>query len=116
RRVDSSKRTAAASPPDAPSRNVSIRPQVRQVLGNLPPRAQELLQSPFTSGQKILRQDHYYYGEAGGELSVCSMVFAGTRDIPAVEGTRTAPVGHTEANAHWSLRCYRATEVKRRGR
>ena len=116
RRVDRSTRATAAGPPDVPPRNVSIRPQVREVLGHLPPRAQELLQSPFTSGQKILRQDHYYYGKAGGGLSVFSMVFAGPRDITAVEGTRTVPVGHTEANAHWSLRCYRATVVKRRGR
>ncbi|MEU0489269.1 hypothetical protein ABZ249_08565 [Nocardiopsis sp. NPDC006139] len=86
------------------------------MLGHLPPRAQELLQAPFLAGQEILRQDYHYYGEAGGDLSVFCMVFAGPQDVTAVEGSRTIPVGHTETDAHWDLRCYRGTVVKRRGR
>ncbi|MEE2038773.1 hypothetical protein Q8791_16230 [Nocardiopsis sp. CT-R113] len=113
-RVNDSTRTAG--PPDARREASSIQSHVLEVLGHLPPQAQEFLQFPFASGQEILRQDYHYFGESGGDLSVFCLVLAGPRDITAVDGTRTIPVGHTEADAHWDLRCYRAKVVKRRGR
>jgi hypothetical protein len=108
-------RTSSVPPPDARPGGIALEPRTRKILGHLPSRAQELLQAPFLGGQRILRQDFYYLGYEGGDLEVFCMVLAGTRDVTAVEGTRTIPDGHTESSAHWDLTAYQAGVIKRRG-
>jgi hypothetical protein len=83
------------------------------ILGNLPPRAQELLQAPFLSGE-VLRCEWHYEGSAH-RLNMFGIVLAGARYVTLATGTKLIPVGHTDASAHWSLRCYRAAVVRRRG-
>ncbi|WP_242906546.1 hypothetical protein [Actinomadura terrae] len=85
------------------------------LLGNLPPRAQELLQTPFVDGQKILRDDWHYEGRTN-RLNMFMFFLAGAKDVTVATGTKVIPVGHTDATAHWSLTCYRASVARRIGR
>jgi len=85
------------------------------VLGNLPPRAQELLQAPFADGQRVLRCQWGYEGSEHG-LSMFLLYLAGPRDVTVAVGTSVIPPGHTTATAHWSLMCYRAAVARRIGR
>lgn len=88
--------------------------EARGMLGNLPPKAQELLQAPFTGGQRIIRCD--WSGEGfDHHLSMFMFVLAGPRDVTVASGTMVVPAGHTAATAHWSLTCYRATVARRKG-
>jgi hypothetical protein len=86
----------------------------RGVLGNLPPRAQELLQAPFTGDQEILRCDWSYEGFEH-HLNMFMFFLAGRRDVTVASGTKVIPAGHTAATAHWSLTCYRAAVARRKG-
>ncbi|WP_433334004.1 hypothetical protein [Spirillospora sp. CA-294931] len=98
--------------PAAPDLGLDAR--ARGILGNLPPKAQELLQAPFLGGQRVLRCDWYYEGREH-QLSMFMLYLAGARDVTVATGTKVVPVGHTEATAHWSLTCRRASVVKRVG-
>lgn len=85
----------------------------RGVLGNLPRRAQELLQAPFLADE-VLRCEWHYEG-AEHRLDMFGIVLAGERELTLATGTKDVPSGHTETSAHWSLRCYRATVTGRSG-
>ena len=85
----------------------------RGILGNLPPRAQDLLQAPFAAAA-VLRCAWHYEGSAS-RLTMFGIILAGAADVTVATGTRLIPAGHTGASAHWSLRCYRATVIRRRG-
>ncbi|MDX6738995.1 hypothetical protein [Actinocorallia sp. A-T 12471] len=86
----------------------------RGVLGNLPEKAQTLLQSPFVDGSAVTYCDWYYEGYEH-HLEVFVFVLAGAREVTVAAGSKIVPVGHTDATAHWSLRCYRAPVVRRVG-
>ncbi|WP_173095251.1 hypothetical protein [Actinomadura verrucosospora] len=101
---------AAAPPPE-----IGLSQAAGGVLGNLPPRAQELLQTPFLQGQKVLRNLWYY---EGFEHRFTAFVYflAGANDVTVATGTMVVPAGHSPATAHWSLTCYRASVARRIGR
>ncbi|MDN3351329.1 hypothetical protein [Actinomadura sp. DC4] len=94
--------------------NLGLGADIEGVLGNLPPRAQELLQAPFVHGQRVLR---YQWGAEGSEygLSMFLLYLAGPKDVTVAVGTSTIPSGHTTATAHWSVTCYRAAVARRIG-
>jgi hypothetical protein len=87
----------------------------RGLLGNLPPRAQELLQTPFTSGQRVLRC-HWAYEGFEHHLTTFMVCLAGARDVTVAAGTKVIPAGHSATTAHWSLTCYRASVARRIGK
>ncbi|MFG1858262.1 hypothetical protein ACGFJT_40945 [Actinomadura geliboluensis] len=100
----------AAAPPD-----IGLGPAAKGVLGNLPPQAQELLQAPFTAERKVLRENWYYEG-FDHRLDAFVLYLAGAKDVTFATGTKIVPAGHTDATAHWSLTCYRASVARRIGR
>jgi hypothetical protein len=75
-------------------------------LGNLPLKAQELLQAPFSSGDPVQRCEYWYSGRAN-RLDTYMFVLAGRHFVTAAVGTQQVPVGNTVANAHWNLTCHR---------
>ena len=75
-------------------------------LGNLPPRAQELLLAPFSSGDPVRRCEYWYSGRAN-RLDMYMFVLAGRHFVTAAIGTQQVPVGHSVATAHWNLTCHR---------
>jgi hypothetical protein len=75
-------------------------------LGNLPPKAQELLQAPFSSTDPVRRCEYWYSGRAH-HLDIYLFVLAGRHFVTAAVGTQQVPIGHTVANAHWNLTCHR---------
>ena len=75
-------------------------------LGNLPPKAQELLQAPFSSKDPVRRCEYWYSGRAN-RLDMYMFVLAGRHFVTAAVGTQQIPIGHTVANAHWKLTCHR---------
>lgn len=97
------------------ARDLGLSTTTCRLLGNLPLRAQELLQAPYMSGQPVLRCDWTYEGTAH-RLNMFMVYFAGSRDVTVATGSKVIPVGHTDATAHWSLMCYRATVARRIGR
>ncbi|MFB4308890.1 hypothetical protein [Actinomadura sp. GTD37] len=103
--------TAAAVPPPG----IGLSTSAKGILGNLPPGAQELLQAPFTSGQRILRENWYYEGY-DHRLDAFVFYLAGAKDVTFATGTKLIPAGHTDDSAHWSLTCYRASVARRIGR
>jgi hypothetical protein len=107
--------TAPAAPAAGPAPDLGLRASARGLLGNLPPRAQELLQAPFVAGQRILRCDWAYEG-FDHQLNMFMLYLAGPRDVTVATGTKVVPVGHTDATAHWSLTCYRVSVVRRIGK
>ncbi|WP_163053431.1 hypothetical protein [Actinomadura bangladeshensis] len=109
RAVPSGTATAAA-PPD-----LGLSTSARGILGNLPPKAQELLQAPFIAGQKILRVNWYYEG-FDHRLDAFVFYLAGAKDVTFATGTKIVPAGHGDTTAHWALTCYRASVARRIGR
>jgi hypothetical protein len=103
---------ATAGPP---ATDVGLTSSDQGILGNLPPRAQELLQAPFLSDQKAIRCSWHYEGNEH-HLSMFMFYIAGARDVTAACGSKTIPVGHSDTTAHWSLRIYRAPVVRRVGK
>ncbi|MGK5555723.1 hypothetical protein ACSNOI_29310, partial [Actinomadura kijaniata] len=104
--------------PGAPSGggpDTGLTAAAQRLVGNLPPRAQELLLTPFVTGQRALRCDWYYQGHAH-KLDVFVLYLAGAKDVTVATGTKIVPAGHDDATAHWSLTCYRASVTKRIGR
>ncbi|TDD34755.1 hypothetical protein E1287_15580 [Actinomadura sp. KC06] len=101
---------AAPAPPD-----IGLSAEAKGLLGNLPPRAQELLQAPFTAQRRPLRHDWWYHGSEH-RLDTFVVFLAGERDVTFATGTKDVPVGHDDASAHWSLTCYQATVERRIGR
>jgi hypothetical protein len=96
---------AGSSLPQSPSELGLSRGEAGQ-LGNLPPAAQELLQAPFSSTDPVRRCEYWYQGRPH-RLDIYVLVLAGRRFVTAAIGTQQVPVGHTAANAHWSLTCHR---------
>lgn len=86
-----------------------------RLLGNLPPRAQELLQSPFLDGAELTRCDWHYEGHEN-HLRMFMIYLAGPDVVTAALGSTIVPAGHSQATAHWSLACLRATVTRRIGR
>jgi hypothetical protein len=86
----------------------------RGILGNLPPRAQELLQAPFSAAQPV-RRCHWGYEGFEHRLDMFMLCLAGSRDVTVASGTKVIPAGHDDATAHWSLTCYRASVTRRIG-
>lgn len=95
--------------------NLGLGPEAQGLLGNLPPRVQELLQTPFVSGQPVLRCNWGYEGFEHS-LDMFMVCLAGARDVTVATGTKMVPAGHTSATAHWSLTCYRASVARRIGK
>jgi hypothetical protein len=75
-------------------------------LGNLPPKAQELLQAPFSAKDPVRRCEYWYSGRAN-RLDTYMLVLAGRHFVTAAVGSQQVPVGHTVADAHWKLTCHR---------
>ncbi|MFD0900016.1 hypothetical protein [Actinomadura sediminis] len=108
-------RAAGPSSPGAAPPDLGLSRRAREVLGNLPARAQELLQAPFVTGQSILRNDWYYEGFEH-RLDVFVFYLAGAKDVTVATGSMIVPAGHSTATAHWTLTCYRASVARRIGR
>ncbi|MFG2000992.1 hypothetical protein ACGFNU_17775 [Spirillospora sp. NPDC048911] len=107
---------ATASNDAAPaSTDLGLSATARGVLGNLPPKAQELLQAPFLSGERVLRCDWYYEGHEH-HLKMFMIYLAGPKSVTAANGARIIPAGHSTATAHWNLECRRATVTRRSGK
>ncbi|TMQ90643.1 hypothetical protein ETD83_34590 [Actinomadura soli] len=98
---------AAPAPPD-----IGLSAEAKGLLGNLPPRAQEFLQAPFTAERRPMRYDWWYQG-SDHHLDVFVVFLAGARDVTFATGTKDVPVGHDAASAHWSLTCYQAAVERR---
>jgi hypothetical protein len=75
-------------------------------LGNLPPKAQELLQAPFSAKDPVQRCEYWYSGRPN-RLDTYMLVLAGRHFVTAAVGTQQVPIGHSVANAHWDLTCHR---------
>lgn len=103
------------TPYGAPPPDLGLDEAAQGVIGNLPPRAQELLQTPFLQGQQVLRNVWYYEGHEHN-LTAFMFFLAGRKDVTAAIGSKVVPVGHTNATAHWALTCYRASVARRIGR
>ncbi|RAY12880.1 hypothetical protein DPM19_22970 [Actinomadura craniellae] len=101
---------AAGAGPD-----LGLSQDARGLLGNLPPRAQHLLQAPFAAGQRIL-QCHWAYEGFDHHLDMFMVCLAGPRNVTAATGTKIIPAGHSPETAHWSLTCHQASVVRRIGR
>lgn len=89
-----------------PTSQLGLSPRQTGQLGNLPPKAQELLQAPFSSKDPVRRCEYWYSGRAN-RLDMYMFVLAGRHFVTAAIGTQQVPVGHTVANAHWNLTCHR---------
>jgi hypothetical protein len=94
--------------------DLGLSPTSRGLLGNLPQRAQELLQAPFSSAQPVRRCLWSYEG-VEHRLTMFMLCLAGSRDVTVATGTKVIPAGHNDATAHWSLTCYRASVARRIG-
>jgi hypothetical protein len=103
--------TSSSSPPKGP--DIGLSKAAKGMLGHLPAKAQNLLQVPFLTGQRLLRYDWHRWGS--DKHFTFFMYLAGPQDVTAAIGTRVLPVRHTDDNAHWSLICYRATVKNRKG-
>jgi hypothetical protein len=103
---------AAKAPPKTgpsapqPKSQLGLSPRDVGQLGNLPPKAQELLQAPFSPTDPIRRCEYWYFGRAN-HLDIYMFVLAGRHFVTAAVGTQQVPIGHTVANAHWNLTCHR---------
>ncbi|MEY9895638.1 hypothetical protein ABIA31_009327 [Catenulispora sp. MAP5-51] len=87
--------------------DIGLLPDLKGILGNLPPRAQQLLQAPFGTGQRVDRQEFYYEGWPH-HLYIFVLFLAGAEDLTIATGTKLIPDGHSDRTAHWSLHIYRA--------
>jgi hypothetical protein len=107
----------AASSGAAPSgrTDLGLSSAAQGLLGNLPPRVQQLLQAPFAAGQPVLSCNWAYQGFEH-RLNMFMLYLAGPQDVTVATGTKTVPAGHTVATAHWSLTCYRASVARRIGK
>ncbi|WUI02160.1 hypothetical protein OHR68_10235 [Spirillospora sp. NBC_00431] len=116
RRVPTSATAAPAAPGNAAAGvDLGLSEAAKGVIGNLPPRAQELLQAPFTGQRRPMRIDWWYQGFEH-RLNAFVFYLAGARDVTFATGTKDVPAGHDAASAHWSLTCYRASVERRIGR
>lgn len=89
-----------------PKSDLGLSPHDAGQLGNLPPKAQELLQAPFNSKDPVQRCEYWYRGTPH-RLDKYMFVLAGRHFVTVAIGTQQVPVGHTVANAHWKLTCHR---------
>ncbi|WUI02161.1 hypothetical protein OHR68_10240 [Spirillospora sp. NBC_00431] len=97
---DTSEPSSTEDPPD-----IGLNDESCGLLGNLPGRAQWLVQRPFMAGQRI--RSHFWQYE-GTDKRVDWFMFyvAGARDVTVATGTMTVPPGGT---AQWSVTCHHAT-------
>jgi hypothetical protein len=95
-----------------------IRPDLASLLGYLPPRAQELLQDPFLTGERSLQYDFFYlrtgseHGLSGATLQIwCYLTDQRTLTFAAGKG-----YGYHDGTGagSWSLTCWRADVVSKR--
>jgi hypothetical protein len=89
-----------------PSNGLGLSSRELGQLGNLPPKAQELLQAPFGSKDPVQRCEYWYSGRAN-RLDTYMFILAGRHYVTAAVGTQQVPVGHSVATAHWELTCHR---------
>jgi hypothetical protein len=82
------------------------------ILGNLPWKAQQLLQEPFADGRAVLRDGHYYLGD-DYKLDPLVLFIAGERHITFASGTLIRRIDGSPDRSRWVGTCYRA-DVKRR--
>jgi hypothetical protein len=100
-----------APPPDVS--DLGLDDDVKGMIGNLPARAQQLLQEPFIRDDRIEQSRYYYWGEAH-ELDMFSIVLAGRRSVTFATGSMRVPLGYRSDAAHWTLVCGRARVTSRR--
>lgn len=94
--------------------DIGLSDEARGVLGNLPVRAQDALQTPFTVTRTVERCDWYYQGdERHLEVFVCYL--ASRRTVTVATGSMHIPPGHTARSAHWTLTCHQASVIGVRG-
>jgi hypothetical protein len=89
-----------ADPPD-----IGLGSEVYDMLGNLPLRAQRLLQLPFLDGAQVMSNTWQYEG-TDERLDRFMFYLAGTQEVTIATGTMVVPPG---GKAEWSLVCYHAT-------
>lgn len=94
--------------------HIGLSTKDKGVLGNLPTRAQEWLQAPFTATQPVRRCNWYYEG-TNHYLPVFIIWLAGAHAVTVATGTKLVPAGHNDTTAHWELTCYRSTVRRRIG-
>jgi hypothetical protein len=106
-------RSSAATEPEASDvPDIGLSPDAKGVLGNLPPRAQQLLQAPFATGLQVRRQEYFYQGYPH-DLEIFVFFLAGDDDLVIATGKKLIPDGHDDATAHWSLQVHRALVTAR---
>ena len=103
---------SASEASDGP--DIGLLPDVKGVLGNLPPQAQQLLQAPFATGLRVNRAESFYEGYPH-HLYVFALFLVGDDDLTMATGTKLIPDGHSDATAHWTLQIHRALVTARPG-
>lgn len=94
--------------------DIGLLPDVKGVLGNLPPQAQQLLQAPFATGLRVGRAEYFYEGFPH-HLYIFVLFLVGDDDLTIATGTKLIPDGHSDATAHWTLQIHRALVTARPG-
>ena len=94
--------------------DIGLLPDVKGVLGNLPPQAQQLLQAPFATGLHVGRAEYFYEGFPH-HLYVFALFLVSDDDLTIATGTKLIPDGHSDATAHWTLQIHRALVTARPG-
>lgn len=105
------RRSARSSAPQPAAPIAGVDTAASGKLGNLPSEAQKLLQSPFLDGASVTRCDWHYEGNQN-HLGMFMIYLAGRRAVTAAMGSKIIPAGHTDATAHWSLTCVRASVLR----
>jgi hypothetical protein len=79
---------------------------IRGFLGNLPAEAQQRMQEPFLTGDRVAHHEYFYYGNET-EMDVwCYLV--GAANITFLAGHRKARPGAPPHAVAWNLTCYHA--------
>ncbi|BCJ45078.1 hypothetical protein GCM10010168_68780 [Actinoplanes ianthinogenes] len=92
----------------APS--LTISEGVRGFLGNLPAEAQQLMQEPFVTGDRVRSDSCHYFGTDEDVAVWCFL--AGRAHVTFVSGRRLAPAGAPPHAATWDLICRRARVLR----
>lgn len=94
--------------------DIGLPDEVRGMLGNLPPRAQTLLQGPFTGGRRVESHGWHYEGDER-TLTFFALYLAGANSITLATGTKSVPPGNPGAPPEWDLTCHQARVIGHRG-
>ncbi|GAA1802210.1 hypothetical protein [Actinomadura chokoriensis] len=94
--------------------DIGLPEEVRGMLGNLPPRAQTLLQGPFTGGRHVESHGWHYEGDER-TLNFFALYLAGAESITMATGTKSAPTRDPGGPAQWNLICRQARVIGHRG-